>query len=282
MSTSKRSWVRLVWYGMVCVLLLSLLICEIGREAIFGREAWKDSGLGDSLYATVTRLIGGVLGIVLILYCNYGNILKLHVRTLGQSILLTLPCWIIAINNFPWIPFCMEKAAVTSSAGMIFLYALQCFAVGLFEETAFRGCIFMLILQKRRESVLQIFWSIVLSSAVFGAIHMVNLLAGASPLSVILQIGYSFLIGGMCSVVLMKTGSIWHCVLLHAVYNFCGGVIPTLGEGKIWDMPTVVLTVVLSLLVTAYVIRLLVLMKPQETDKLFSREGEKSEQGDNL
>ena len=82
--------------------------------------------------------------------------------------------------------------------------------------------------------------------------------------------------------VLMKTGSLWHCVLLHGVYNFCGGVIPTFGEGKIWDMPTVILTVVLSLLVTAYVIWLLVSMKPQETDKLFVSEGEKCEREGNL
>ena len=113
------------------------------------------------------------------------------------------------------------------------------------------------------------FLALILSSAVFAVVHLVNLFMGAGLGATVLQIGYSFLIGGMCSVVLMKTGSIWHCVLLHAVYNFCGGVVPTLGGGDWWDTPTVILTVVLSVLVTAYVVVMLFRMDPRETDKLY-------------
>ena len=79
-----------------------------------------------------------------------------------------------------------------------------------------------------------------------------------------LQIGYSFLIGGMCSVVLLKTGNIWYCVILHAVYNFAGGVVPNCGSGIIWDTPTVILTAVVAVAVAAYVIALLFRIKPCE------------------
>ena len=70
----------------------------------------------------------------------------------------------------------------------------------------------------------------------------------------ILQIGYSFLIGAMCSVVLLKTRNIWLCVLLHAVYDFSGTLVPTLGAGTWWDTPTVIFTVILAVATTVYLV----------------------------
>ena len=63
---------------------------------------------------------------------------------------------------------------------------------------------------------------------------------------VALQIGYSFLIGGMCAIVLLYTRCIWICVGLHAIYDFCGYLVPTLGDGVIWDPVTVAITAALG------------------------------------
>jgi hypothetical protein len=52
----------------------------------------------------------------------------------------------------------------------------------------------------------------------------------------------------------MKTANIWLCVLVHGLYNFCGAVIPRLGEGVVWDTFTVVVTVIISLVVAAYMV----------------------------
>ena len=100
---------------------------------------------------------------------------------------------------------------------------------------------------------------------------MVNLLMGASLGGVIQQIGYSFLIGAMCSVVLYKTANLWLCVLLHAVYDFCGGLVPALGEGIIWDTPTIIITVILAVVVTIYMVVLLFRIKPQELDRIYEK-----------
>ena len=99
-----------------------------------------------------------------------------------------------------------------------------------------------------------LFWSLILTSAVFGGVHLINVFMGAGIGGVILQIGYSFLIGAMCSVVLLKTRNIWLCVLLHAIYDFSGTLMPTLGAGTWWDTPTVIFTAVLAVATTAYLV----------------------------
>jgi membrane protease YdiL (CAAX protease family) len=67
-----------------------------------------------------------------------------------------------------------------------------------------------------------------------------------------MQIGYSALIGAMCSVVLLKTANVWLCVAVHGLFNFCGAVVPSCGYGTVWDTPTVILTAVIAVAVTVY------------------------------
>lgn len=268
MKTSKK-FKNILFISVFSILALLLLACEIWKSKLFC--------CNDDAYLTTTRLIGAAIAVIIILYSSLGNVLKIKVRGLGRAILFTLPCWLIAINNFPFISIITGEAYISASAEKIALYAFQCLCVGLFEELAFRGCIFLFALDTHRKSTFDLFLAIVISSAIFGAVHLVNVLAGASIGSVVLQIGYSFLIGGMCSVVLMKTGCIWHCVLIHAVYNFCGGVVPTLGGGEIWNTPTVALTVIVSLAVAAYVVVSLLRIDPKGLGYIFGEKPSETE-----
>ena len=84
-----------------------------------------------------------------------------------------------------------------------------------------------------------------------------------------LQVGYSFLIGAMYAVILFKTANIWLCVLLHAVYNFCGMLVPTLGAGTWWDVPTVIFTTVLAVATAVYTVVLFIKMDVRELDRLY-------------
>jgi membrane protease YdiL (CAAX protease family) len=186
----------------------------------------------------------------------------------------------VAVNNFPFITFFSDRAYIDSSVSHVLLYALSCVCTALFEEMAFRGCVFTSILQIKGRRRSDVFWSIVLSSAIFGLVHVVNLFVGASPISVLLQVGYSFLIGAMCSLILVRTSNIWYCVLLHAVYNFAGGVVPECGGGQLWDAPTVIITTLIALAVASYVVLLLVRTKPQDI-RHFLRESSEIQENNN-
>ncbi len=45
---------------------------------------------------------------------------------------------------------------------------------------------------------------------------------------------------------LLLTGSLAACVLVHAIYDFGGYLVPRLGTGTIWTAPEVILTAVVG------------------------------------
>ena len=140
----------------------------------------------------------------------------------------------------------------------------------MFEEFAFRGTLFLALLQKHRKTRAQVIRVTVLSAALFGLVHFANLLEGAGIVPTLMQVGYSFLIGGMCSIVLLRTGNLFYCVLIHGVYDL-GGRLLLLGGGNQWDRTTVVITVILSVLVTAWMIWMLLCTTTADADRFFKK-----------
>ncbi len=200
-----------------------------------------------------SRAMGSAVFIAAAVYFGYRYMNPFR-KPFWKSLLVILPCFAVVINNFPIISFVRGDAVLNSPIEYVPIFAMECFFVALFEEFAFRGVIFSVILEKRRKNSKDVFTSILLTSIMFGLIHILNIISGADPVSVFLQIGYSFLIGGMCSFVLIETKNIWFCVILHAIYNFGGDFMPRLGTGTWWDTPTVIITVLLSIAVTVYVV----------------------------
>ena len=221
----------------------------------------------DWICGMLSRFCGGMLCVILISGFFTGQFFKFNISL--KKLLVFLPCMLIAINNFPFVTVFSGEAYINGRWDKILLYAGFCISVGLFEEMAFRGCIFSFVLQRRGRRVVDVFWSIVISSAIFGAVHIVNIFMGADPGGTVLQIGYSFLIGAMCSVILVKTHNIWFCVILHAVYNFAGGVVPNCGGGIIWSVPEIILTAVVALIVAVFVIYTLLKITPDDIEGVF-------------
>lgn len=253
----------------ICIIFVSAaVLLLLGYELILPRLIGEGGGdYREYIDMIVTRLTGGVACLTLLIYLGY-RVMHPFGNSFGHSVLFCLPAMAVVINNLHIYTLLTGQERVTGDAGHILLLALECLCVGLFEEMTFRGVIFLGILEKRRNSTRGIFISILLSSAIFGGIHAINFIYGSAG-AVIQQIGYSFLIGAMCSVVLLKTANIWLCVLLHATYNFCGALVPRLGEGYTWDMPTVIFTVILSVCVAVYYIIAVLRMRAEETDGIY-------------
>lgn len=242
---------RKICLSVAFAAMLLLLLCEIFSPSAL-LELEDGSRLATSLEMTLTRFLGGVAFLAMLIHLGY-KVLNPIKSPFWHSLLISLPAFLIAVNNFPFSAVISGKARVTEGVPMLLLLLLECMMVGLFEEMAFRGVIFLGILKKRPEDKIWAFTSIALSSVIFGLVHLVNLIE-SSPAAVFMQIGYSALIGAMCAVVLMKTANIWLCVVIHGLYNFAGAVIPRMGEGRVWDTFTVVLTIVVSLAVLAYMV----------------------------
>ena len=223
--------------------LVALLLIEVLRATL---------DFDDQIYLLLSRFAGGAACLLFMVDFSFTRVLFPLGNKKILLLLLTIPGFLIAINNFPFVSYLAGDCKITASAESIALYALICLGVGFFEELAFRGCAFMLVLKNRTQSRGKIFLAIFLSSVVFGLIHFVNFFFGASIFSVALQICYSALIGALCSMVLLLTRNIWLCVILHATYNFCGGIIESYGSGTQWTLPEIIFTTVMAIIVGVY------------------------------
>ena len=94
-----------------------------------------------------------------------------------------------------------------------------------------------------------------MTAAIFSLFHLTNLFRGGCIGDVLLQCLYTFLIGAMLTITMLKLNNIWLCVLIHAIFNF-GGML--LAEGMIsgnnWDVIFWVLTITSGVLCAGHVI----------------------------
>lgn len=206
--------------------------------------------------ALLAQMLG--LGILRIVMAAVMFVLALHMGIGGVwapqkplFLLFALPALVVAVNNLPIVALCRGTAGITGGGAYVAAFALQCLGVGLFEEVAFRGVIFPFVLGASGTGKKGRFAAVLLSSALFGLLHLVNLLGGFSG-AVFLQVGYSFLIGCMLSVCVFCGSGVFVCAFIHAVYNFCGNLIYSVGNfgfgafRDVWCAEEIVLTALVS------------------------------------
>ncbi len=264
MTTHKHP-LRTVSLIVTGVSVAVLLYLEIVRPS-FSANAVTD-GL---IQMTLTRAVGALVFFMVLLTLGYRVINPLP-KPFGRALLFALPAFLVAVNNAPWLALASGDVAVTGTTGQIMWFLGESLAIGLFEELAFRGVVLLLLTEKRHATRGELFRGIILSSAAFALVHLTNLFLGADPGAVFLQLGYSFLIGAMCSVVLFKTANIWLCVLLHALYDVGGNMVGKIAAGRMWDTPTVIITAVLGVAVAVFYIVMFWRMDPKETERIWNK-----------
>ena len=85
--------------------------------------------------------------------------------------------------------------------------------VGFIEEILFRGFLFKTIEKDDQKT------AIIITSLTFGIGHIVNLLNGANFIPTLIQIIYSVSVGYLFVKILIKTKSLWPCIITHSLLN---------------------------------------------------------------
>ena len=89
--------------------------------------------------------------------------------------------------------------------------------IGLTEELYFRGIICNMWKDTETKAV-------IISSVLFGLSHLLNVMGGAGLAETLLQMAFAFTYGVVMAFVILRTKSIWPCILLHAFHDFCGSI----------------------------------------------------------
>lgn len=210
----------------------------------------------DMITNSITRFTAGIL--LMLLLMGFGRRDLFTFKNVKKSLLIIIPALLISINNFPIIAYLDGRANLTEPFYRVILFLIECLSVGFFEEILFRGILLIILIEKLNHLKNGMFVSVLISSLIFGFLHLVNLFEGASISSTMLQVGYSFLMGMLWAVIYLKTGNLWLVMILHATYNFFGQVMFYLGsvEGR-YDNITIGVTTILATLAASHVIVLL-------------------------
>jgi len=184
---------------------------------------------------------------------------------------IILPGLLIAINNFPWSAFLNGRTLLNEPRPLIYLFAIECLSIGFLEETVFRGILLIILAQRLPQTKVGVFQAIFIASALFGLVHLANMFSGASPLETLMQIGYSFLMGALWSVVYLATKNLLYPILLHATYNFFGLVLFRLGSvTNRFDFVTILITVIIAILGCLYYLGVFRRLEQREISHLIS------------
>ena len=231
----------------------------------------KDHMLSQMLGLGIVRILFAAIMIVLALEMGIRHVFFVQ-KGEWKALLFAIPALIVAVNNLPIIALANGSAFLTGSGLSFFAFAVECIGVGLFEETAFRGVIFPFVLGKTGTGKKGRFIAVIVSSAMFGCLHLVNLLGGFSG-GVFLQVGYSFLIGSMLAICMFRGAGVFTCAFIHATFNFCGNIISNvrgLGFGAfsdVWCWQEILLTAVVGVAAIAYFVWLLYTSKSDVAEK---------------
>lgn len=111
----------------------------------------------------------------------------------------------------------------TSKPGLIALHFMTALSTGWVEEILFRGVVTATLLQKWGQSRRGIYMAVLVSSALFGVIHLLNFLLGRKPLlDTATQITFAIFFGVIFAACVLRNLSIWPMILLHAAVDWAG------------------------------------------------------------
>lgn len=242
------------------LVLLLLLISAAAIVSYYSAPPMIEDGrLASLFHAVIPRFFTSVFLLVLVLEV-YPDLFAWK-RISLKNLLWCVSPLLVTVVNFPFSALILGTAQITR-AEFLWLFIIKCLLIGLSEELLFRGIIFHSLSDYFKKKGRSCFLPVLLSSVIFALFHFINLFDGAGILPVLQQVGYSFLIGAMLAIVLLKTKNIWLCIFLHALFDFGGFIVADLGTGNPQDLTFWILTVVVGVLCTIQmIITLIKIMK---------------------
>ena len=250
-------------------LFLTSMIMIIGLSYI-DLFSFSNQLANEMITNSIPRLLGGIVFVILLSMIGYKKIFAFN-STWIKSLIVLIPGLIIAFNNFPIVAYFDGRAEITEPVYTIYVFMIECFSTGFFEEIVFRGIVLLLLIQKLPNTQKGMYLAIFISSLLFGLSHLVNLFGGIGLTDILLQVGYSFLMGLLWAVVYLKTKNIWWSILLHSTYNFFGLVLFRLGyvNGR-FDNTTLVITIILAVLVSIYMLYISLKIDVNEIEEFYT------------
>ena len=200
-----------VWFGAGFT-VLAILVHELFAEFFYLFP-------GSTAISIISEITFLVWPTVLVLLFGFGYIYrkKGFWSAMGAGMFKVAPFFLLLISKIAQM--LQDPATPWKSGPEIVLGVLMLIAVGYREEILYRGVITNAIARKYADSAKGIWITVLSSSALFGAMHMGNVLHGASFQSALIQSFSAIGTGAFFCAVYLRSGSIWGTAWLHTLIN---------------------------------------------------------------
>lgn len=207
--------------GMIILSTLFIFgsfIVQILIETLMKCIGIEDKYICDS----VSRLlvIAGAISIVVGVKWNID--LGLGGKGIKLGLLLGWPIYIAMAINIYDVCTMSHIEQIPSVFGWI-SYILYVFAIGVYEEVVLRGMVLNKMLEKWGRDKKGILGAVLLSSLLFGLLHLVNLIG--KPWLVVAtgtQVVYALFLGIFFSAIYLRTKNLWSVIILHMLLDLGG------------------------------------------------------------
>ena len=171
-------------------------------------------------FSMLGELIATIFLFFLILICKKGYLIYKNKGSIKDGIMVSLPfiLYSIYIGCGLFSMYLVEGYSLVSIENIITVILLY-ILVGIFEDFLTRGITLNILLDKYGKTKRGIWFSIFLSSLIFGVIHFTNIFTGASFEGVLIQVISATCIGMYFSAIYLRSGSVWVVALLHGFYD---------------------------------------------------------------
>ena len=168
----------------------------------------------------IAELIALVMTIILLICSGKKYIFSTKKQGFFKTLYIGLPMVLISVA------YMAGSISQIISGGELHIYnffslIIYCIIIGLFEEFLCRGWILNEFLENNSSTRSQVIVSIILSSLVFGIMHLSNIWIGHQDVFItILQVCNAIILGAFLGAVYFRTKNIWAVAFLHGFYDF--------------------------------------------------------------
>lgn len=186
------------------LLLLMLVIAQAVGVGIA-----QQTGMPLNKLTVYTEFVLAFLLVIIVTRLGWWKEIGFRKAATLASLLLFLPALALPIGNLTFGFSAIQSFALLNA---VLVAAFS----GFVEEVTFRGLMLRAFLPRGE-------WKAVLiTTAFFGFVHAINVVAGYDPLYVVIQIFYALAIGFGFGAMAIKGRMIWPLIIAHGLGNFFG------------------------------------------------------------
>ena len=203
----------------ILLMVFALIVFNMPTEKLF--LPFYDLQYSTFLKELINKVLVSI--IIILVLARLGFIKSIGLTTLatrGKDWFIAWPSAIILLIGL--LPLIVGSLTVDlSKPNVVIIFILMNFFIGLSEELLVRGVILSVLLTKWGNTKEGIYYSVIVSSVIFGAAHLGNIIGNTGFLVATLsQVVYSTLIGVFFAACVLRSQAIWPAIIIHAAIDF--------------------------------------------------------------